>query len=122
MTGRPPWDPSMSDGCSVPRWVFALWPEAEALCRIYHDGCLEHDAWYANGQDGDEIGRHAGDKAFRDYCLRRSGVRDELTGYVATDADALRFYHAVRFAGGPHYGTGRAWDGRLLWATTTEAP
>ena len=88
MPNLPPWDDSMSDGCSVPRWLrFAIpleTPEEQAVCRT-HDR-----AYYYGGT--------ARERAIADATF--------LLGLLASSMEvsaAERYYQAVRLFGGPEW-------------------
>jgi hypothetical protein len=107
---KPPFDPSMSDGCSIPGWLRSLLPILEAQCNECRPACVDHDRAYYEG--GTEQERELADAA----------LRDAVTPIIG-EQWALEWYNALRLFGGGHWGTGRTWDGRVLWQDVPmEAP
>lgn len=107
---KPPFDPAMSDGCSVPRRLRGIIPALEEQCERCRAFCIEHDRAYYEG--GTEDDRRAADGRLYDSIRTIIGERW-----------ALEWYAALRVGGYTHWGTGRTWDGRALWAEAgTEAP
>jgi hypothetical protein len=107
---KPPFDPAMSDGCSIPSWLRRYMPILDSQCEECRTFCVEHDEAYYNG--GTEFDREVADRTLRDAVEPVIGWRWAQEWYVA-----LRLY------GGGHWGTGRTWDGRWLWREAgTEAP
>lgn len=83
----PPWDPSMSDGCSVPDALRPLFPIDKPEIRAT---CVLHDAAYYYG--GTKEQRLAADLMF--------GYNLIATGKVSADT-AEQFVAGVRAGGGP---------------------
>jgi hypothetical protein len=107
----------MADGRSVPPFLQTSYPRLAIACRICRACCDAHDRAYYEGVDGDEAARLAADTALRD-CMQRlcdAGAVDPATGQPLDEQSVDDFFWAVHHFGGPHWGTGRAWDGRLLW-------
>lgn len=109
---KPPFDPAMSDGCSVPPLLQRLVPTLKRQCERadVRAACLRHDEAYYYG--GSELDRMNADQAlYRMLC--------PLIG----DVWALEWYAAVRAGGYPHWGKCRTWDGRVMWQEAgVEAP
>ena len=107
---RPPFDASMSDGCSVPKDLRAIFPILDEQCEACRPACVQHDLAYYNG--GTEEDRRAADQALF-----------EAIRPIIGETWALEWYSALRSFGYSHWGTGRSWSGRVLWqAAGTEAP
>ncbi len=87
MSDLPPWDKSLSDGCSVPAPLRPFFPvdkpEVRACCEI-------HDAAYYSG--GTREQRLAADLLFAYNLL--------ATGHVSAET-AEKMYAGVRIGGGP---------------------
>jgi len=110
MPDKPPFDPSMSDGCSLPYWLRSCLGVIDRQYVACRDYCVAHDEAYYNG--GTEEEREAADAALRDAIAP-----------VVGDYWAQEWYVALRMMGGTHWGTGRTWDGRKMWeGANTEAP
>jgi hypothetical protein len=93
------WDPSMSDGCSVPTWVQGYSPYIAVVCKNANHCCVEHDRAYAAG--GTESQRLVADfELFQ--CMR-------LCPRI-TDGTAVMFFDWVRIYGRAHFGS-RPWHG-----------
>jgi hypothetical protein len=92
---KPPWDPSMSDGCSVPR-LFRVFAPLEDAANL--EVCLEHDRAYYYGGTRRE-------RAIADAKM--------LLGHLerGMDVDEAHRRHAVvRMVGKAHFGDGRYTD------------
>lgn len=106
---KPPFDPSMSDGCSVPESIRHIIHTIDEQCARCRPACVIHDEAYYYG--GTEDQRRAADEAL--YVAIRPIIGEQW---------AIEWYNAVRYFGGSHWGTGRTWNGRALWSAPTEAP
>ena len=107
----------MANGCSVPPFLQTPYPRLALACRICRACCDTHDRTYYAGADGDETARLAVDEALRD-CMRQladAGAVDPESGRALDEETVGDFFWAVHHFGGPIWGTGRTWDGRLLW-------
>ena len=82
MITLPPWDPSLSDGCSWAPLLTAQ-PKARACC-------LVHDERYYYG--GSRTDRYVADVRFRE-CLRAAGV---------SWWEAWTAFYLIRWNGGPN--------------------
>lgn len=99
MNARPPWDEILSDGCTVPRSVFAFFRDVEPFYEAIKDeACLPHDRrYYEGGGDFDRL--------IADVTLYRDAlVAAKKNLPTWSDAEialtALRTYQAVRLGGG----------------------
>lgn len=107
---KPPFDPAMSDGCSVPAWLRRVLPILDRQCEACRAFCLRHDEAYYNGGSEEDRARADAD------------LWHDIEPIIGA-AWAQEWYNALRLYGGSHWGTGRTWDGRAMWnATATEAP
>jgi hypothetical protein len=107
---KPPWDPALSDGCSVPYFLRKVIPDLRAMCERCRPECLAHDEAYYNGGTIQDF--HRANQAFYDGILPKIGVKW-----------ATEWYGAVNTLGWSHFGTGRTWNGRQMWHDAgTEAP
>ena len=106
---RPPWDPAMSDGCSVPKILRDLVPDLEAMCALCRPECLEHDKAFYYGGTFEEF-MQANERLYE-------GIKPKIGEQWAT-----LWYGGVQLAGWSHWGTGRTWDGRAMWQQPVEAP
>lgn len=117
MSARPPFDPSRSDGCSVPAPLRHLVPSLEEMCDLLRLECLTHDEAFYNG--GTLLDFHAANAALYEAILPKLVLR---YGEQHGAAWAMLWYGAVNL-GWRHWGTGRTWDGRALWVEAgAEAP
>jgi hypothetical protein len=87
---EPPWEPSLSDGCSVPK-ALRFWAPIEGPADLAV--CLEHDrAYYYGGTERE--------KAIADAELLLGHLRN---GHMSV-AECHRRHTAVRMAGKSHWG------------------
>lgn len=106
---KPPWDPALSDGCSVPKALRHLIPQLEEMCALLLDCCLVHDeAFYYGGtlQDFHDANQRLYE-AILPKLITRYGARHG-------EAWAVLWYGAVNL-GWSHWNSGRTWDGRIMW-------
>jgi hypothetical protein len=105
MSNRPIWDPSMANGCSVPEFLKTLVPDLEAMCALCKTVCDEHDKAFYEGAEGDYDG----------FCAANDKLYAGLVPLIGPKWAQI-WYDAVRIGGWSHWGTGRSWDGRAIWA------
>ena len=106
---RPPWDPSMSDGCSVPKILRDLVPELEAMCALCRPECLLHDEAFYYGGTFEEF-MAANEKLYQ-------GIKPKIGEQWAT-----LWYGAVQLGSWSSWTTGHRWDGRAFHQQAVEAP
>ena len=107
-----PWNPSMSNGCSVPDDLKALIPDLEAMCIRCKAVCDEHDKDFYEGTDGD----------YQGFCIANDKLYAGLVPLIGPHWAQI-WYDAVKIGGWSLWGTGRSWDGRAMWTRAgTEAP
>lgn len=102
MSVRPPWNPAMGNGCSVPEVLQRLIPELARQCELCREFCNEHDRLYYEGGSHDD--RKRADRWLLDQIIP-----------VIGEQWANQWYIHLRLYGGSHWGSGRAWDGRAMW-------
>jgi hypothetical protein len=108
---RPPFDPTTSDGCSIPAVLKKLVPAlAEFAAKCDHDACLRHDqAYHYGGSAAERI-----EADYQLFLVARTRCGEAIAALV---------FDAVRFYGGTAWGTGRPWHGgEERWREPTEAP
>ena len=107
----------MAGPYSVPPFMRTSYPHLGVALRIGRECCFAHDRAYYEGADGDEAGRLIADTAL--YAglqrLRAAGVTDSETGAELDQRSIEDLFWAVHHFGATYWGTGRAWDGRVLW-------
>jgi hypothetical protein len=106
---RPQFDPSMSDGCSVPEVLKRIVPRLDVLCSLCQSECLEHDEAYYYGGTFEEF--QAANRRFYQAIKLKIG-----------EHWATLWYGQVNLFGWNYWGTGRTWDGRAMWKGDPEAP
>jgi hypothetical protein len=116
VSARAPWNPEMEGSYSVPPFMRTSYPHLGVVLRIGRECCQAHDRAYYEGTDGDEAGRLIADTAL--YAglqrLRAAGAMDPETGAELDQRSIEDLFWAVHHFGAAHWGTGRAWDGRVL--------
>lgn len=118
MSSKPPWDPALSDGCSVPSALRRKIPALAEMCLFLLPECLAHDEAFFYGGSVQDF--HDTNNVFYE------GIRVKLIeryGQPRGEAWATEWHGIVNTIGWSHWNSGRSWDGRVFWqAAGTEAP
>lgn len=115
---KPAFDPSMSDGCSVPEFLQHYIPQLQRLCELVKLFCIQHDEKFYNGGTIEEF--HAANEVLYQQVLP---YFQEECGIEDGERWATMWHGAINTVGWSHWGTGRAWNGRTMWEEAgTQAP